>query len=307
MGGNLNAARPAEPGGARTIALLFPGQGSQSADMREHVEAQRPDLLALAGSEVSEDLFERAGDGTRWAQPAIFCAALAGYEILKERFDAELMAGHSLGEISALVSAGAIEAEDGLRLVAARGRLMQEAAEETGDGGMLAVRARERAPVEEVAQATGLAVANDNAPDQLVLSGATASLEEAERLLGERRVRAKRLPVAGAFHSPLMEPAVEPFRELVEQIPVSEPSVPVMSCVTAAPFDDVRGQLVEAITRPVRWTDVLRALAARGATHFVETGPGKVLTGLTQKTLDAVEAEAPLAQGDFSAREAARA
>ena len=304
---NLNAARSGDPGAARTIALLFPGQGSQSADMRENVEAQRPDLLALAGSEVSEDLFERAAEGTRWAQPAIFCAALAGYEILKDRFDAALMAGHSLGEISALVAAGAIEAEDGLRLVAARGRLMQEAAEETGDGGMLVVRARERAPVEEVAAATGLAVANDNAPDQLVLSGAIASLDEAERLLGERRVRAKRLPVAGAFHSPLMEPAVEPFRELVEQTPVSEPSVPVMSCVTAAPFEDVRGQLVEAITRPVRWTDVLRALQARDATHFVETGPGKVLTGLAQKTLDGVEAEAPLAQSDFSAREAARA
>jgi [acyl-carrier-protein] S-malonyltransferase len=159
---------------------------------------------------------------------------------------------------------------------------------------MIAVRARERAPVEEVAAAAGLALANDNAPDQLVLSGATAALEEAERLLGERKVRAKRLPVAGAFHSALMEPAVEPFRELLNQVPVSKPSVSVMSCVTAAPFEDVRVQLVEAITRPVRWTDVLRALHARGATHFVETGPGRVLTSLTRKTLDGVEAEAPL-------------
>jgi [acyl-carrier-protein] S-malonyltransferase len=274
--------------------MLFPGQGSQTADMREQVEAHRPDLFQLASSEVSEDLFERADEGTRWAQPAIFCAALAGYEVLRDRYDTALMAGHSLGEISALVAAGALEAEDGLRLVAARGRLMQEAAEETGDGGMLAVRARERAPVVEVAADTGLALANDNAPDQLVLSGANAALDEAERLLSERRVQSKRLPVAGAFHSPLMEPAVEPFRALVEQVHVAEPSVPVMSCVTAEPFDDVRARLVEAITRPVRFTDVLRALQARDATHFVETGPGRVLSGLARKTLDGVEAEAPL-------------
>jgi malonyl CoA-acyl carrier protein transacylase len=276
------------------LALLFPGQGSQTPDMREQVEAHRPDLLALARSEVSDDLFERAEEGTRWAQPAIYCAALAGYEALKDRYEPAWMAGHSLGEISALVAADALDAEDGLRLVAARGRLMQEAAEQTGDGGMLVVRVRDRAPVEEAAAQAGLSIANDNAPDQLVLSGAIAALDEAERLLSERRVRAKRLPVAGAFHSPLMEPAVEPFRALVEQTPVSEPRVPVMSCVTAAPFGDVRGQLIQALTRPVRWTDVLRSLRAAGATHFLETGPGRVLTGLTRKTLDGVEAEAPL-------------
>ena len=276
------------------LALLFPGQGSQTPDMREQVEAHRPDLLALARSEVSDDLFERADEGTRWAQPAIYCAALAGYEALKDRYEPAWMAGHSLGEISALVAAGALDAEHGLRLVAARGRLMQEAAEQTGDGGMLVVRVRDRAPVEEAAAQAGLSIANDNAPDQLVLSGAIAALDEAERLLSERRVRAKRLPVAGAFHSPLMEPAVEPFRALVEQTPVSEPRVPVMSCVTAAPFEDVRGQLIQALTRPVRWTDVLRSLRAAGATHFLETGPGRVLTGLTRKTLDGVEAEAPL-------------
>jgi [acyl-carrier-protein] S-malonyltransferase len=284
------------------LTLLFPGQGSQTPDMSEQVGAHRPDLLALARSEVSDDLFERAEEGTRWAQPAIYCAALAGYEVLKDRYEPAWMAGHSLGEISALVAAGALDAEDGLRLVAARGRLMQEAAEQTGDGGMLVVRVRERAPVEQVAAQAGLSVANDNAPDQLVLSGAIAALEEAERLLGERRVRAKRLPVAGAFHSPLMEPAVEPFRALVEQTPVREARVPVMSCVTAAPFEDVRGQLVQALTQPVRWSDVLRALRAAGATHFLETGPGRVLTGLTRKTLDGVEAEAPL-----SAMEAASA
>jgi [acyl-carrier-protein] S-malonyltransferase len=277
------------------IAMLFPGQGSQTADMRDQVERHRPDLLELAQTEVSDDLFERAGDGTRWAQPAIFCAALAGYEVLKDRYEPALMAGHSLGEITALVAAGALDAEDGLRLVAARGRLMQEAAEETGDGGMLAVRARDRATVQRVAAQADLSIANDNAPDQLVLSGALAALDEAESLLREQRVRAKRLPVAGAFHSPLMEPAVEPFRRLAEHVEVRAPRVPVLSCVTAAPFQDVREQLVQAIVSPVRWTEVMSALQELGATRYVETGPGRVLTNLVRKSLDDAEAEAPLA------------
>ena len=275
----------------KKLAMLFPGQGSQTADMREAVERHRPDLLELARTEVSDDLFERAPEGTRWAQPAIFCAALAGYEILRQRYEADLMAGHSLGEITALVAADAIDAPDGLRLVAERGRLMQEAR----GGGMLAVRVRERAPVEEVAEATGLTIANDNAPDQLVLSGALDALDRAEELLRERKVRAKRLPVGGAFHSPLMEPAVAPFREVVEQVDFREPRVPVLSCVSAAPFEDVREQLVAALTHPVRWTGVLSALRELGATHYVETGPGRVLTNLVRKSLDGVEAEAPLA------------
>ena len=268
-------------------ALLFPGQGSQTADMRETVERHRPDLLDLAQREVGPDLFERAADGTRWAQPAIFCAALAGWQSMREEVEPDAMAGHSLGEITALVAADAIGAEDGLRLVAARGRLMQEAAEETGDGGMTAVRARDdnRDAIAEVAAEAGVQIANDNAPDQLVLSGAVSALDTAEALLKERGIRGKRLPVAGAFHSPLMEPAVEPFRAAVEAIEIGEPRVPVYSCVTAEPFDDVRVRLVEAITHPVRWLDVMRALDARGVTEFVETGPGKVLTNLVKKAL----------------------
>jgi malonyl CoA-acyl carrier protein transacylase len=277
-------------------ALLFPGQGSQTDDMRDSVARHRPDLLEQVLDEAGSDVFERAADGTRWAQPAIFCAALAGWEQLRDSVEPDLMAGHSLGEIGALVAAGAVSADDGLRLVTARGRLMQQAAEETGDGGMIAVRARgDRAPIHEVAEATGLSVANDNAPDQLVLSGATASLDDAESALAERKVRAKRLPVAGAFHSPLMEPAVEPFRALVEETDVAEPSVPVFSCVTAEPFDDIRLRLVEAITSPVRWLEVMNALESRGTGRFIETGPGRVLTNLVRKSLDDVEAEAPLA------------
>jgi [acyl-carrier-protein] S-malonyltransferase len=266
-------------------ALLFPGQGSQTADMRETVERHRPDLLELAQREVGSDLFERAGDGTRWAQPAIFCAALAGARELA--VEPDVMAGHSLGEITALVAAEAIGAEDGLRLVAARGRLMQEAAEETGDGGMTAVRARgdNRDAIAQVAAATNVAIANDNAPDQLVLSGALSALDDAEAQLKERGIRAKRLPVAGAFHSPLMEPAVEPFRAVVAGIEFGEPRIPVMSCVTAEPFDDIPGLLVRALTEPVRWLDVMRTLDARGVTEFVETGPGQVLTNLVKKSL----------------------
>jgi [acyl-carrier-protein] S-malonyltransferase len=275
------------------IALLFPGQGSQTADMREQVERHRPDLFELARAEVGDDLFERADDGTRWAQPAIFCAALTGFDVLRDRVEPDLMAGHSLGEIAALAAADALTTEDGLRLVAARGRLMQQAAE-AGEGGMLAVRARDRGPVERVAQACELAVANDNAPDQLVLSGADAALEEAETRLAEAGVRAKRLPVAGAFHSPLMEPAVQPFREVVEATEVRQPTVPVLSCVTAEPFDNVRERLVEAITSPVRWLEVMQGLEQRGASRFVETGPGKVLTGLVRKSLGDADAEAPL-------------
>lgn len=267
-------------------ALLFPGQGSQTDDMREIVERARPDLLELALAEAGADLFERATEGTRWAQPAIFCAALAGQAELGARVD--VMAGHSLGEITALVAAGAIADEDGLRLVAARGRFMQEAAEETGDGGMTAVRARgedTRDAIAELAADAGVAIANDNAPDQLVLSGAVSALDEVEAKLKERAIRGKRLPVAGAFHSPLMQPAVEPFAAVVDAVAITEPSVPVLSCVTAEPFDDIPRRLIEAITHPVRWLDVVRELERRGVTEFIETGPGTVLTNLVRKSL----------------------
>jgi malonyl CoA-acyl carrier protein transacylase len=272
----------------RHLALLFPGQGSQTADMRETVERRRPDLLELALEEVGPDLFERASDGTRWAQPAIYCASLAGVEELDvDAGEADVMAGHSLGEITALVAAGAIGAEDGLRLVAARGRFMQDAAEETADGGMTAVRARDenRDAIAEVATEAEVSVANDNAPDQLVLSGAVGALDRAEELLKERGIRAKRLPVAGAFHSPLMEPAVEPFRAVVDAVEFAQPRVPVYSCVTAEPFDDIPARLVEALTRPVRWLEVVRALEGRGIEGFVETGPGEVLSKLVKKSL----------------------
>ena len=278
----------------RQLALLFPGQGSQTADMRETVERRRPDLLELAFEEVGSDLFERAADGTRWAQPAIYCAALAGAEELRagegERgpVEPDFMAGHSLGEITALVAAGAVGADDGLRLVAARGRLMQEAAEETGDGSMTAVRAREgnRETIAEVAAANDVAIANDNAPDQLVLSGALDALDRAEAELKERGVRSKRLPVAGAFHSPLMEPAVEPFRAVVAGIDFAEPSVPGDVLRDGSP---VRGRTrVELVPRAHRAGALARrgARARRPRRHRVRRDRTRdVLTNLVRKSL----------------------
>jgi [acyl-carrier-protein] S-malonyltransferase len=275
------------------LALLFPGQGSQTSDMRELVERFRPDLVERATAAVGDDPFERVDEGTRWTQPAIFCAALAGWESLRDGLEPSAMAGHSLGEITALVAADALSEGDGLELVAARGLLMQEASERAGDSGMLAVRGSSAA-VEETAERHGLTVANDNSPEQVVLSGSAAGLDTASRDLRERGVRSKRLPVRGAFHSPAMAPAVPRFRELLAGVDVAEPSVPVLSCVTAEPFDDVRERLAEAITSPVRWLAVMRALHSRGATRYVETGPGKVLTGLVRRSLEGVEAEAPV-------------
>ena len=270
--------------------MLFPGQGSQTAGMRELVERKRPDLIELAADTVGDDPFERVDEGTRWAQPAIFCAALAGWETLRDELRPAALAGHSLGEITALAAARALSDADALRLVAARGRLMQDA---DSEGGMLAVRGS-AAEVAPSAASHRLAVANDNSPEQVVLSGPDHALDAALSALREQGIRAKRLPVRGAFHSPAMQPAVPRFRALLRQVELREPAVPVFSCVTAEPFDDVRERLLQALTSPVRWLDVLRGLRATGIQRFVETGPGRVLTGLVRKSLDGVEAEAPL-------------
>jgi malonyl CoA-acyl carrier protein transacylase len=275
------------------LAVLFPGQGSQTRGMRELVARLRPDLLELAPAIVGEDPFALVEEGTRFAQPAIFCAALAGWDDLKTELRPDFLAGHSLGELTALAAAGALSDTDALRLVAARGRLMQEAQEAGGDGGMLAVGAS-IGDVGELAARHDLAVANDNSPEQVVLSGPEAGLEAAVAELQERGVRAKRLRVRGAFHSPAMESALPRFRSVLDEVEVREPQVPVFSCVTAEPFDDPRERLAQALTSPVRWLDVLRALRARGVERFVETGPGRVLTGLVRHSLDGVEAEAPV-------------
>ena len=267
------------------VGLLFPGQGSQIPGMRKQVERYRPDLVLLARAAVGDDPFERAGESTRFAQPAIFCASLAGWRRLRDTLQPDVMAGHSLGEVAALVAAGALSAEDGLHLVAARGRLMERAAAGAGAGGMLAVRTADRAELRALADDAGLTVANDNAPEHVVLSGPDESLDRVERVFRARGVRSRRLDIRGAFHTPAMESAVPQFRQLLYGMDVRQPAMPVYSGVTGKEFDDVREQLAQALVKPVRWLDVMRAMHARGVTRFVETGPGRVLTGLVENAL----------------------
>jgi [acyl-carrier-protein] S-malonyltransferase len=200
------------------------------------------------------------------------------------------MAGHSLGELGALVAAGSLTERDGLGLVALRGRLMQEAGERAGDGSMLALLgagAADHAPA--LADAHGLSVANDNSPQQVVLSGPRSALADAAAAAKELGLRAMDLPVTGAFHSPMMASAVPEFAAALDRVEVSEPRVPVLSAVTAEPFDDIRLRLVEALTSAVRWRETLLALHGLGAEQFVEVGPGRVLTGLVKRTLRDVE------------------
>lgn len=257
--------------------------------MRDVVAANRPELLELVTEIVGEDPFPRAEHGTDFAQPAIFCASLAGWAALG-RPEAEYMAGHSLGELAALVAAGVLSERDGLELVALRGRLMQESGAQAGDGGMLALLgkgAAEHAPA--LAEAHDLAVANDNSPQQVVLSGARAALPGAAAEAKEIGLRAMELPVTGAFHSRMMAAAVPAFTAALARVELSAPRATVLSAVTAAPFEDVRAQLAQALTMPVRWRETMLALHELGADRFVEVGPGRVLTGLAKRTLRDVE------------------
>ena len=272
-----------------TTAILFPGQGSQTADMRDTVARERPDLLELVIAAVGEDPFPRAGDGTNFAQPAIFAASLAGWHALG-RPAGEMMAGHSLGELAALVAAGALSEADGVHLVTLRGRLMDESGRAAGDGGMVAlVGAGAADHASEVAAAAGLVVANDNSPQQVVLSGARSAQPTAIAEAKERGLRAMALDVTGAFHSPMMASAVPEFAAALAEITFAEPEVTVLSAVTAEPFTDPARELADALTMPVRWRETLLAMHEGGAERFVEVGPGRVLTGLAKRTLSDVE------------------
>jgi malonyl CoA-acyl carrier protein transacylase len=278
-------------------AVLFPGQGSQREGMRAAAEAVRPDLAELACELCGDDPFARAGEATAFQQPALYCAALAAWDGMADEQPAAL-AGHSLGEITALAAAGALDHYDGLRVVVARGRLMQEAADRS-DAGMIAVKGP-RKRIEPLVRDTGVTLANDNSPRQVVLAGPRAALEDAAVTLSAEGIRSTPLPVAGAFHSPQMEPAVDAFRRVLAGVTVSVPRIRVISGVTARPFGDVRGQLAEALTSPVRWVDVITGLHARGITRFVETGPGAVLTGLVRRIVP--ESEASSADAPEAAR-----
>lgn len=271
-------------------ALLFPGQGSQRPGMGEAAVAACPNLVELAHELIGDDPFARAEDGTRFQQPALYLAGIASWlELADAGEDPLLMAGHSLGELTALAAADVLGHEDGLRLVVTRGQLMQDAAD-SSDSAMAAVRG-DSATVEPLLDGLDVVLANDNSPNQVVVAGGTGALERAIDRLDEQGIRAKRLPVAGAFHSPHMAAAVEPFRRAVHATPLGRPRVPVLSCVTAKAFELHRlpEQLAAALTRPVRWVDTLRALQVHGATRFVEAAPGRVLSGLVRKTLGDVD------------------
>jgi [acyl-carrier-protein] S-malonyltransferase len=270
-------------------AALFPGQGSQAEALTETLARLRPDLLELAHAELGDNALERAAESTAYAQPATYCASLAGWSLLGPEH-VDVLVGHSLGELSALAAAGALDEAAGLRLVALRGRLMERAAEEAGgDGGMLALSVS-RDVGEALARGFGLTVANDNSPDQVVLSGERDWLEVLAEEAGQAGVRTKLLPIRGAFHSSAMASAREEFADALRRTPIGDLRIPVFSSLSAAPMDDPRRRLTQALTNPVRWRETLVALRRRGVESFIEVGPGKVLTGLVKRTLDGVEA-----------------
>jgi [acyl-carrier-protein] S-malonyltransferase len=269
-------------------AVLFPGQGSQTSGMAAVTAAERPDLLGLACELLGADPFERIAEGTHFAQPALYCASLAHWQRAGSPTGA-MLAGHSLGELAALVAGGALGAEEGLRLAVVRGRLMEEAAAER-PGGMLAALGGEEADVRAIATRFELTVANENAPGQLVLSGAAEAIGEARKELRAHGAKAIRLPVAGAFHSPLMASAATAFRAALDQVEFRGPELPVYSSTAAAPFEQIPARLAAALTEPVIWCQTLAAMRAAGAGSFLESGPGDVLTGLVRRTLPEVEA-----------------
>jgi [acyl-carrier-protein] S-malonyltransferase len=263
-------------------ALLFPGQGSQTSTMAAVAAEQLPELVAQAADELGADVFEQIGEGTQYAQPALFIASLAHWKAAGEPSVA-FYAGHSLGELPALVAAGALAPSAGLRLAAVRGRLMDEASK-VRPGGMVASLGGSDEVVQKVAGEFELTIANDNAPGQVILSGDAEKVGEARKALRAEGAKAIRLPVAGAFHSPLMEPAIPGYQEILEQTEFTA-APGAYSSITAAPFADVRADLLAALTQPVRWRDTLIALGDAGATVFLETGPGDILTGLCRRTL----------------------
>jgi [acyl-carrier-protein] S-malonyltransferase len=259
-------------------AVLFPGQGSQTPDMRDLVRRCCPDLYERCLDLVGEDPFLRVEESTRFQQPAILCASWAGWTALGDEPTAA--AGHSLGELSALAAAGVLQRYDALELVVLRGELMAKA---DPNGSMVALVGATAEDAEAIAQAAGLVVANDNAPGQIVLAGDRDRLADVEDLAGERGLRAIALPVAGAFHSPSMEPAVAPCRAALDDTEIHEGRFPVISCATAQPFTDPRAELAAALMRPVRWRETFQALHDAGARRFVEVGPGKVLARLGKR------------------------
>jgi [acyl-carrier-protein] S-malonyltransferase len=270
------------------IGGLFPGQGSQTSELREHVQRVVPELLERCLELVGEDPFAQVGESTRFAQPAIFCASIAGWTELREQLQPVALAGHSLGELSALVAAGALDRDAGLALAVRRGELMASAG--NGEEGMLAVLGGDPGLVAELTAGHGVVLANDNAPGQAVLAGALEGLRAASAQAREHGARAIMLDVAGAFHTAAMATAVEPFRAALQEVELRPPAIPVISGSSARPFGaDVREELAAAIGRPVRWRETMLAFAELDADTFVDFGPGKVLARLVRRNLPDAE------------------
>ena len=246
----------------------------------------------ILGFRLSTLMFEGPEEqltATANAQPAIFTASLATLRCLPLPSDIGFVAGHSVGEYSALVAAGALSFEDGLRLVGERGRLMHEAGTAV-PGGMLAVMGLDDAAIDEACASVAPLIAcaaNYNAPGQTIVSGEEAGLAAAEPALKDRGAkRILRLNVSAAFHSPVMAAAAASLRRGIDAVTVHAPTWPVVGNVSAQPManaDDVRRELAEQIAAPVRWDASIRTMLAGGVTRFIEIGPGKVLTALSKR------------------------
>ena len=278
-------------------AYVFPGQGSQYPGMAKDLyesNASAREMLEKAneilGFRITDIMFDGTAEDlkqTRVTQPAIFLHSVLLARCLPD-FRPDMVAGHSLGEFSALVAAGAMDFEEGLKLVAIRAEAMQKACEKV-PGTMAAVLALETSKVEEIcASCEGVVVAaNYNCEGQIVISGEKEAVEEACAKMKEAGAkRALTLPVGGAFHSPLMEPARTELAEGIEKARFCTPVCPIYQNVTALPSTDpaeIKANLLAQLTSPVRWTQSVRNMIAYGAGSFVELGPGKVLQGLVAK------------------------
>ncbi|MEX1211585.1 MAG: ACP S-malonyltransferase [Balneolaceae bacterium] len=287
-------------------AILFPGQGSQHVGMGVDRYASNKIFkrrLDQADEAVDFDLKERMFNGpadeltrTDVTQPAIFVHSVALYE--SEEIMADRVAGHSLGECSALVASGALTFEEGLELVVLRGQLMQKAAN-ASEGTMAAIIGMDDEIVEAICdEATDqtfkpVVAANYNSPGQIVISGDLKAVEMAVELAKGRGCRlAKLLPVGGAFHSPLMEPAAREFGKKLETLTFRKPECPVYCNVTARPTrdpDELQENLFRQLTSPVRWTQTILQMEQDGAEQWVEVGPGKILQGLVKRTVKGAE------------------